>query len=147
MMRILVAVDLSESTTRIVATARKTALATKAEVYVIHVTEPNPAFAGYQAGPPGVRDQVASEFRDQHRKTQEYAEDLRQSGVEATALLLQGSTAKCILDEANKLGCELIVMGTHGRTAVMDVIVGSVSHAVLRNTDIPVLLVPVGKRT
>lgn len=42
-----------------------------------------------------------------------------------------------------RLGVELIVMATHGRGAVFDLLVGSVSHAVLRDSRVPVPLVPV----
>jgi nucleotide-binding universal stress UspA family protein len=34
-------------------------------------------------------------------------------------------------------------MATHGRGAVFDILVGSISHAVLRRSTIPVLMVPV----
>jgi nucleotide-binding universal stress UspA family protein len=71
---------------------------------------------------------------------------MRSGGLNATALLVQGPTAQTLLAEAERLQIDLMVMGTHGRTAVMDILVGSVSHAVLRHTTIPVLLVPVRRR-
>jgi nucleotide-binding universal stress UspA family protein len=67
---------------------------------------------------------------------------LRGDGIETTALTIRGPTAATILSEATRLGVELIVMATHGRGAVFDLLVGSVSHAVLRETHVPVLLVP-----
>ena len=63
-------------------------------------------------------------------------------GIEATPLLIRGPTADTILGEAEKLGVDLIVMATHGRGAVFDILVGSVSQAVLRRSPIPVLMVP-----
>lgn len=145
-MRLLVALDFADATERLLAVAQNAAKASGAEVYLIHVAEPNPAFVGYEAGPDVVRDQVAQEFREQHRMLQGHADKMRAAGIEATALLVQGPTAKMILQEAERLNIDQIIMGTHGRTAVMDILVGSVSHAVLRNTGLPVLLVPVRRK-
>lgn len=145
-MRMLVALDFADVTETILKVAGSTAKTTGSEVFLIHVAEPDPTFVGYQAGPDVVRDQVAHEFRDQHRMLQAHAERMRSGGLNATALLVQGPTAKTLMAEAERLQIDLIVMGTHGRTAVMDILVGSVSHAVLRHTTIPVLLVPVRRR-
>lgn len=142
-MKLVVAIDFGERTDRILAAARKTARATGAHVYLVHVAEPDPSFVGYKAGPEVVRDQVAQEYREQHRQLQSYAEEMRAAGVDTTALLIQGPTAESILKEAADVEAELIIMGTHGRSAVFEIVVGGISHAVLRNTTIPVLLVPV----
>jgi nucleotide-binding universal stress UspA family protein len=142
-MRLLVAVDFAEKTERILAVASNTARATNADMYLLHVAEPDPSFVGFEAGPQVVREQVAQEFREQHRLLQDYAESLRTNGVDTTALLVQGPTAAMILSEAERLGADLIVMGTHGRSAVLDILVGGVSHAVLRQSKLPVLLVPI----
>jgi nucleotide-binding universal stress UspA family protein len=145
-MRLLVAIDFADATETLLKVAGNVAKTTGAAVYVMHVAEPDPSFVGYEAGPDVVRDQVAHEFREQHRALQAYADRMRSGGLEATALLVRGPTAKTLLDEADRLQIDLIVMGTHGRSAVMDILVGSVSHAVLRNTELPVLLVPVRRK-
>ena len=145
-MRMLVALDFADVTETILKVAGSTAKTTGSEVFLIHVAEPDPTFVGYKAGPDVVRDQVAHEFRDQHRMLQGHAERMRSGGLNATALLVQGPTGQTLLAEAERLKIDLIVMGTHGRTAVADILVGSVSHAVLRHTTVPVLLVPVRRR-
>jgi nucleotide-binding universal stress UspA family protein len=145
-MKLLVALDFADLTGRLLAVARNTARATQAEVFLLHVAEPEPSFVGYKAGPQVVREQVAHEFREQHRELQAHAEAMRADGIPATALLVQGPTAQTILAEADRLGVDLIVMGTHGRSAVLDMLVGGVSHAVLRQSPLPVLLVPVRRK-
>ena len=144
-MRLLVPLDLSDASPKVLEMARRMGLATRAAVWLLHVGGPEPAFVGYDPGPDVVRDQVADEHRQQHRDIQAHADQLRAAGVDATALLIQGPTAGCILAEADRLETDLIVMGTHGRGAVFDLVVGSVSTAVLRGSRIPVLFVPVGK--
>lgn len=141
-MKVLVAVDLSPASKKVVAAAGRVATQTGAEVYVLHVAEPDPDFVGYDAGPEVVRHQVAREYREEHRGVQELADGLREDGIEATALLIQGPTVVTTLAQAEKLGAELIVVGSHGRGAIYDVLVGSYSAGILRGAEVPVLVVP-----
>jgi nucleotide-binding universal stress UspA family protein len=53
----------------------------------------------------------------------------------------RGHAANGILTAAGELGCDLIVMGTHGRTGLRRLLVGSVAEAVLRSAGCPVLFV------
>jgi nucleotide-binding universal stress UspA family protein len=56
-------------------------------------------------------------------------------------LLRHGDTAEEILGAAERLGCDLIVMGSHGRTGFARLLMGSVAEAVLRRAPCPVLTV------
>jgi len=53
--------------------------------------------------------------------------------------LEEGDTAKVILDVALEIGAGLIVMGTHGRTGLGRLLLGSVAEQVLRKAPCPVL--------
>ena len=65
-MKILVAVDLSEATPRVLQVTERVARQSSGEVRLLHVAEAEPDFIGYDAaGPDVVRDQVAKEFRDE----------------------------------------------------------------------------------
>lgn len=141
-MKILVAVDLSEASSRVVEAARRVATQSGAEVYLLHVAEPNPDFVGFDTGPDVVRSQVAEEYRREHRDVQKLAEGLRQAGITATALLVQGPTVTTTLEQAEKLDAALIVVGSHGHGAIYDVLVGSYSAGILRKARVPVLVVP-----
>jgi nucleotide-binding universal stress UspA family protein len=55
--------------------------------------------------------------------------------------LCAGESAEEILREAAASSCDLIVLGTHGRTGLSRLIMGSVAEAVLRRADCPVLAV------
>ena len=52
-----------------------------------------------------------------------------------------GSAPERIVDMANDLGCDLIVVGTSGKGAVARVLLGSTTAALLRSSPIPVLAV------
>jgi len=55
--------------------------------------------------------------------------------------LLEGEPAWQILRLARETGCDLIVMGTHGRRGLRRLLMGSVAEKVVRESDVPVLLV------
>ena len=134
--RLLVAVDLSRESEKVIAVARRLALATGAQVFVVHCAEPDPDLVGYD------RDEVAERFHYDHAVVQECAEQLRDAGVDATALMILGPTVETTLREARQLEAELIIVGSHCRGAVYEMLIGSDSAGIVRQTEIPVLLVP-----
>jgi nucleotide-binding universal stress UspA family protein len=138
---LLVALDFSAVTDDQLEIVQRLA-APNREIYLLHVAEPDPDFVGFEAGPEEVRDQVAKEFHQEHEQIQSLAGRLRDSGHEVTALLVQGPTIETILREADKVGAEVIVVGSHGRGKLFDLVVGSVSAGVIRKSKVPVLVVP-----
>ena len=88
------------------------------------------------------REQVAQELREEHRTIQALADELRERDVETTALLIQGPTVEAILQEAEKLSADLIVLGSHGHGAIYRSLLGSVSEGVLHRARVPVAIVP-----
>lgn len=61
--------------------------------------------------------------------------------------ILSGQPARRIVAYAKRAGIDLIVMGTHGRTGVSHLLLGSVSEAVVRRAPCRVLTVPAGLET
>ena len=140
-MSLLVAVDFSPVTERQTDAVRRLASPGR-RVFVIHVAEPNPDFVGFEGGPDEVRNQIAAEFREEHRRVQRIADELRDAGLNATALLVQGPTVATILEQAERVEADAIVVGSHGRSAIFDLLAGSVSSGVIRASRVPVLVVP-----
>lgn len=58
-----------------------------------------------------------------------------------TQVLREHGPAPSIIDYANKQGCDLIVMGSHGRRGLDALLLGSVAHKVLTLSKVPVLIV------
>ncbi|HSN84961.1 MAG TPA: universal stress protein [Polyangiales bacterium] len=112
------------------------------EIHLLHVTEPDPSFVGLAAGPEEVQHQVASELRRAQAELDALAERLRAKGHAVDTLLVPGPTVQTILEQAQKLDAEVIVMGSHGRGKLFDLVVGSVSAGVIRKSPVPVLVVP-----
>ena len=142
MKTLLAAIDFSDLSEEVIKQAMSIALASSAVLYLLHVAAPDPDFVGYSAGPQCVRDSRAHELCDELRELHRAADNLRQQGAAVKALLLQGPTVETILDEAEKLDVDAIVIGSHGRGAMYNFLLGSVSEGVIRASHRPVLLVP-----
>ncbi len=145
-MKLLVAVDFSGPTDLILRVASRLAGSLDASVWLVHVAEPEPDFVGYDAGPEVVRGQVAKELRDEHRKLQALADQMREAGVDAKSMLVQGPTVETLLAMAEKQDADLIVVGSHGRGMVAGMLLGSVSQGLIRAGRCPVTVVPATKQ-
>lgn len=147
MKNILVAIDFSPVSTAVVEQAASLARAYSSELTLVHVTSPDPSFVGYEAGPQSVRNARALELRGEHQELQEIAEKLRKRGVSAHALLVEGLIVEEILAEAERLGSDVVVIGSHGHSALHRALLGSVSEGLVRAAPCPVLIVPAPHHT
>jgi nucleotide-binding universal stress UspA family protein len=144
MRTILVAADFSERSREAFGVACSLVSATQTRVIVFHVVEPrlvpeSPVYLGQQT----------VQFTAVPRDRAEYdrlKNELRAAYVPDRALDVEyqtseGEAAPEILRFAEETGCDLIVMGTHGRTGLERLLMGSVAEAVLRRACCPVLVV------
>jgi nucleotide-binding universal stress UspA family protein len=140
--RILVAVDFSEGSQAGLELAASLAAGLGAELTLVHVAAPDPDFVSYESGPQTVRDARARQLRSEHRRLQELADALRERGLSAKALLVQGPTVETLVAEVGRERADLLVIGSHGRGALARALHGSVSAGMLRAGCCPVLFVP-----
>jgi nucleotide-binding universal stress UspA family protein len=145
MRTILAAIDFSSATDPVVARATSLARDLDAELLLIHVAAPDPDFVGFESGPRGVRDSRAAELRDEHRRIQALTEGIRQTGLDALGLLVQGPTVATILDEAKRTEAEMVVVGSHSHGALFRALLGSTSEGLIRAGQTPVLVVPAAR--
>ena len=61
--------------------------------------------------------------------------------------ICQGYPADVILDKADALDCDVIIMGSHGKGIISQTFLGSVSKRVLRRTWKPVFIIPLPEET
>ena len=146
-MKLLVCIDLSESTEIIVKKIEEITKALPAKVWLLHNAVPEPDFVEFKVDPLAARESLAKKFHGEHRQIQELANRMRKAGLDTTALLVHGATVETILNEASELEVDMIVVGSHGRGAMYQLLVGSVSEGVLRKSRCPILVVPTHKRT
>lgn len=87
------------------------------------------------------RDATAFLRSDAETYLDEVAGPLRAQGFHVQTLVVEGEPAEAIRDAAAESGAELIVMGSHGHSQVRHFLLGSVTEAVIRGSEIPVLVV------
>lgn len=108
------------------------------EIHLVNVQVP---FSGH-VGQFINREQIAGFQRDEGAKALQSARALLDAnGVQCTAHTEVGWTAEVIVKLADSLHCDHIVMGTHGRRALTELLVGSTTLKVLHLTSVPVVLV------
>jgi len=140
--KILVPVDFSDVTDKVLDEARRIARSFDAKTWLVHVAAPEPDFIGYEVGPAYIRDSLARNLRDQHQRLQAYQGTFTAEGLEATSMLVPGIPVRKVVAEAERLAPDLIIIGSHGHGALYHLLMGSVAESVLKHAACPVLVVP-----
>jgi nucleotide-binding universal stress UspA family protein len=141
-MKLLIAVDLSDATDKILERIKDFASKINPKIWIVHVVQPDPDFVGYEVGPKTERDFIAKKFHEKHTKLQTVAKELKEKGLDTTPLLLQGATVETILEEADDINADMIIVGSHGRGMMYNIFIGSVSKELLKHSKRPVLIIP-----
>lgn len=88
------------------------------------------------------QEEIDSFLRERGRSTLEpAAQMLTEAGVPHELHLVVGDPAEHIVELAQRLGADAIVMGTHGRSAIGNLVLGSVATRVVHRAAVPVMLV------
>lgn len=133
--RILVATDFSVQADRALQWARTLAEAFQAQISVLHVID---VFGlGEISNEWGGPDPLPL-LREQSRR---YMTELKMQVPDAETLIREGSPRPAIVELALELHCDLVVMGTHGRSGLKHLVLGSVAEYVVRHSVVPVFTV------
>lgn len=143
MKNILVGIEFEEQSMQILERAQELAKSFKAKLWLIHIAAPDPEFIGYEGGPSSVRNQRAAELRAEHRMLQKLGERLKSEGLQAECLLVQGPTDDTLLEEAQKIKADLLVVGHHKSNWLYRFFVGSNAEDLLRKAKLPIMAVPI----
>lgn len=139
--RIVCASDFSPASRPALTAAEELARALKAELVIMHALVPIVTVAGVY--PPYVGlDALERASRARARaELDRAAAAARKRGIRATALLAKGFAADQIVRVARSKKAGLIVMGTHGRTGLSRIVMGSVAMRVTSGAPCPVMTV------
>jgi nucleotide-binding universal stress UspA family protein len=144
--RILAPTDLSQASQQGVSYAVRLARSQKAELILFFAEDVSSYVPGeiYGAGV------VASLLEETRRKAENALRKLRdryrRAGLRCRAVLVTGQPSRAIIETAQKLRVDWIVLATHGRGGVSHVLLGSVAERVVRSASCPVLTVRVAAR-
>lgn len=153
--KVLVALDYDVSAQKVAEIGYGMGKAMKAEITLMHVVTDPVFYASKEYSPilgfgghletgqieleskKGLRD-ASKHFLD---KTKAHLGDKT-----IKTLVKEGDYSDCILEAAKELKVDIIVMGSHSRKWLQNIVIGSVSERVLHHTLIPVLIVPTRKK-
>jgi nucleotide-binding universal stress UspA family protein len=143
--RMLVPTDFSDCSDAAGDVAGALARQLGAVVDVVTVIDTGPLFEGY--GDPVYREQRIAAIRGEAEKKLDAFVARHFPGVSRVqAVIRDGDTLGEIVAMAGDVGSDVIVMGTHGRTGLPHLLIGSVAEKVVRHSPVPVLTVrPPGK--
>ena len=108
----------------------------RAEVVLMHVAD---GFAARNVHQLNLRE--SEEMRTDREYLEQLCATLDGDGISADCLLAGGDPAAEISAAAEREGCDLIAMSTHGHRFIQDLVRGSVANEVRHTSRIPVLLV------
>jgi nucleotide-binding universal stress UspA family protein len=142
--RILHATDFSEASRPALVKAIALARQNRAPLTIVHALAPSVMPVGGEMTyvPPGTYEAIDQSARQYARKRLATLTDrAKKAGVRATPLLLDGTPHEQISRAARRTRADMVVIGTHGRTGLAKVLLGSVAERVIRFAPCPVLTV------
>ena len=141
--RILVPTDFSATSDAALTYAKRLAEQFDASLHLLHAFEDpfvTAAFAAevYASVPQDLRQQL---LREAEAHLDDRLTPEQRLRFRATTEIVSGTATRAIIQYAGAVGADLIVMGTHGRTGVAHVLLGSVAERLVRTASCPVLTV------
>ncbi len=140
--RILVPVDGSPTSLLGLRQAIKLSRLEGARMRLVNVVDELPMMANEEMG--GMVDNIPMMLEGAKKLLAQAAAVARKAGIEAETSMIESmsaSTAELVAGEARKWRADVIVLGTHGRSGLERVFMGSSAEEILRATPVPVLLV------
>jgi nucleotide-binding universal stress UspA family protein len=140
--RILVPTDGSDITAKAVATSISLAKSVGAQLCTISVKEPFPYSAISEMQPTPPQEFFDAQERIALKRVQVVVDLCKAAGVTCDVHTVEALHPwEAIIDHANRMGCDLLVMASHGRRGVSALLLGSETQKVLTHSKVPVLVV------
>ena len=143
MINIVLPIDFSEATDKLLEGALKFAKETRGKICLIHVA---PADIGFAIGDMGFQyfpEVEQNEIKEELLRLNNMQQKIIAHDVDCEHMLKQGVAGDIILEYAKEKNAGYIVMGSHGRSNMYDVFVGSLTKELTRRSPIPVLVIPI----
>ncbi|ALR31148.1 MULTISPECIES: universal stress protein [Chryseobacterium] len=143
MINIVLPVDFGDKTEQLVDGAIKFAKQVNGKIFLIHVAPSDIGFAigdmGFQYFP----EVEENEIREELIQLNKIEQRILAHDVNCEHLLKQGIAKDIILEYAKVKHADFIVMGSHGRSGIYDVFVGSLTKGITKDSHVPVLVLPI----
>jgi nucleotide-binding universal stress UspA family protein len=141
MRNLLVPLDLSETSIAVVDRANCLAQSFGSKLWLLHVFPPSHNRAPYNLDRQLLRKEAAREIVFKRQKLRQLAARLREERVHVAVRAIAGNIPGVILNEAQRIAADLIVLGSHGHSNLYHALLGGVGQKVKRKAPCPVMLV------
>ncbi|WP_319779386.1 universal stress protein [Maridesulfovibrio sp.] len=135
--KILIPVDDSKHSESAVRYGASLAKMSGGKIIILHCHRPVPT----GLGEPNFQKAIDNATRESYAIIEKKSALLKDEGVDYEEKIIGGSTAKSIKTIAETEGCDLIVIGSKGKSDLEGLVVGSVTHKVLHIASCPVLVI------
>jgi len=142
--RILVATDFSAGSDEALTQAFTLAKQSHAELELVYVLEA--AVDVFLSGLTAFDSEQVEIHARIEKELANRAARAREQGIACRTLALEGTPSAEVTRRARDIGAELVVVGTHGRTGLPHILLGSVAEKIVRRSTCPVLTVPFSKK-
>lgn len=141
MKKILVPTDFSEQADNALEVATQLARKYDSEIYLLHLLELPEQFVDPAASGNNQVPETIFFMKKAHEKFEEVKQREILQGIPVYETVIFKETFKGILEVGKQNDCDLIVMGSHGASGFQEVFIGSNTEKVVRNSEIPVLVI------
>jgi len=142
MKTILAPIDFSEVSGAVVSEAAALARESKGRVVLLTVIQPPVISSDYAPLMENLSEIMVCGERAAAANLAKVQARLEKDSIPVETIQLTGAPVAQIVEQAKKISADYIVMGSHGHTAVYDLLVGSTTHGVLMWARCPVVIVP-----
>lgn len=140
--KILIAVDNSTCAEKAAKAGYEMASKFNAEIALLNIIEPMPTNVGADFTLAPVFLEMYDNSEENSHVLLKEMENKYGNGIATTYLSTMDTASHGIIQQAEHWNAELIVIGTHGRTGINHLLMGSVAESVARKSSCPVLIVP-----
>lgn len=152
MKKILIAIDYSPTARKVAEQGYALGKAMNAEIVLLHVIEyvgyysstvydPIMGFVGFSNTNFLGSDVVDSITKESTIYLEKIKLHLQDNAIKTA--VSHGQIADTILETARTLNCKLIVVGTHSKSIMGEIIMGSTAHKLIKHSTVPILIIPI----
>lgn len=142
MKRILVALDFSEVTTKVIEQAKLLTKTFNAELCLVHADYLLPYLGAHQYDQHLAMEAYESQKKRNKDELANLQKQLELEGIKAEIILHEGDVDDSIIQEAQKFEADLIILGTHKHGKLYHLFFGNISENIIQKSNCPVMVIP-----
>jgi len=143
--KVLIALDYDASSTKVAEAGFSLAQAMHAETILLHVINELPIYYSAYTYNHEFKVEMLDDLKITTQKFLDKAKKHLGDDASIKTVLMDGEIAETILKTAKEMNADVIVLGSHSRKWLEDIIMGSKAENVLKNSKIPLLIIPTKK--